>query len=431
MSKHEPAARVETVNRKQLVLEPRDFETMIAADHPARAVWSFVERLDLSAFYEPIRSREGGLGRPATDPKLLLALWLFAISQGEGSAREIVRLTESHDAYRWLRGGVGLNHHSVSDFRTKHPAAVDALLTQLLVALMDAKLLTLNRVAQDGTKVRASAGAASFRKKKTLYKLEKEARRQLEQVDAAAKQPGRLDKQEAAELRAAEERLARVQQALAKLPLIRSAKAESKRDKKKKKKSEPRASTTDPDARVMKDGGGGYRPSFNLQFATEEKSGLIIEANVTTSPADNHESVPMLDAIQERLGEQPQQLLVDAGYIHFESVEAIAARDVELFMSLDSNVVIDADGKRIDPLDAREGDAPAVAALRRRMKSQSGRRVYAKRSPIAELPNAVFKERLGLRQFRVRGLAKVTAVTMLTVLAHNMLRLFSLGWSWT
>lgn len=429
MKKSEPAARVEVVNRNQFVLEPRDFDRLIASDHPARAVWAFVERLDLSKFYEKIKSREGGLGRSATDPKVLLALWLFAISEGQGSAREIVRLTEAHDAYRWLRGGVGLNHHTVSDFRTEHPEAVNDLLTQLLASLIDAKLLNLHRIAQDGTKVRANAGAASFKRKKTLHKLLKEAKQQLRAVDELARDTGASERHKAASLRAAEEREARLEQALAKLPLIRTPKAELKRDKKGKKKSEPRASTTDPDARVMKDGGGGYRPSFNVQLATEEKTGLIVEALVTTAPADNHQSVPMLDAIEERLGQQPKQLLADAGYIHFDSVEEIADRDVELFMSLDSNVVKRADGTTFDPLEPREGDRPAVAALRRRMKSKSGRRVYAKRGQVAELPNAVIKERMGLRQFLVRGLPKVTTVTLLTVLAYNMQRLFSLGWA--
>lgn len=428
--KTEPAARVEVVNRKQFVLEPRDFDALIPADHPARAVWAFVERLDLTKFYDRIRSREGGLGRPATDPKVLLALWLFAISEGEGSAREITRLTESHDAYRWLRGNVGLNYHSVSDFRTQHPEAVDQLLTELLASLMDAKLVSLHRVTQDGTKVRANAGSASFKREETLRRLLKEAEEQLRAVDRAANDGIGSERKKAAELRAAEDRAARLEQALATLPLIRTPKAEKKRKDKKKKQSERRVSFTDPDARIMKDGGGGFRPSFNVQLATEEKSGLIIEAQVTTAAADNHQSVPMLDAIEERLGEKPKQLLADAGYIHFDSIEEIAERDVKLFMSLASNVQKRPDGTLIDPLEARESDTPAVAALRRRMKSESGKRIYAKRAPVAELPNAALKERLGLRQFRVRGLAKVQTVTLLTVLAHNMVRLFSLGWDW-
>ena len=423
-----PAARVETVNRNQTFLDPRDFDALIPPEHPARAVWAFVERLDLSKFYERIRVREGGQGRSATDPKVLLALWLYGISDGEGSARELVRLTESHDAYRWLRGGVGLNHHTVSDFRTAHPEAVNELLTQLLASLLDSKLLTLHRIAQDGTKIRANAGAASFKRRETLHKLLKTARRQIREVDAAARD-GATERKLAAISRAAEERAERVELAIERLSLIRTPKAEKKRDTKGKKKSEPRASTTDPDARIMKDGGGGFRPSFNVQLATEEKSGLIIEARVTTEPADNHQLVPMLDAIETRLGEKPDQLLADAGYIHFDSVEAVAERDVKLFMSLDSNVVI-VDGKRIDPLEPRAGDRPAVAALRRRMKSESGRTVYGKRGQVAELPNAVIKERLGVRQFLVRGLAKVQTAMMLTVLAYNMQRLISLGWSW-
>ena len=425
-----PDARVETVNREQTFLDARSFDAMIAEDHPARAVWAVVERLDLSRFYEPIQSREGGVGRSATDPKMLLALWLYAIIDGEGSAREIVRLTEAHDAYRWLRGNVGLNQHTLSDFRTKHAKAVDELLTQLMVALLQAKLVTLHRVAQDGTKVRANAGAASFRRKATLHRLKKDAQQQLRAVDEAARDGATPSQREAAKRRGAEDRLARIEAALEAFDKVRTPKMEKKRESKGKKPSEPRASTTDADARVMKGGGGGYHPSFNVQLATEEKTGLILEAKVTTSAADNHQLVPMLDAIEERLGERPKEMLVDAGYVHFESVDAVAERDVELFMSLDSMATKNSKGKPVDPYAPKDTDSPAVAALRQRMKSESGRRIYAKRAQVAELPNARLKSQMGLRQFLVRGLHKVTAVTMLTVLAHNIGRVISLGMSW-
>ena len=427
MSK-QPAPRVETANREQTFLEPRSFDAMIPADHPARAIWAVVERMDLSKFYEPIRAREGGVGRNATDPKVLLALWLYAISDGEGSAREIVRLTESHDAYRWLRGDIGLNQHTLSDFRTKHADAVNTLLTQLLTSLLEAKLLTLYRVAQDGTKVRANAGAASFRRKATLHRLMKDAKQQLRAVDEAAKDGEMTKKRQAAQRRGATERLERVEAALATLEKVRTPQMEKARDAKGKKKSEPRASTTDADARVMKDGGGGFHPSFNIQLATEEKSGLIIEAQVATSAADNHQAVPMLDAIEKRLGEKPEQLLVDAGYLHFESVDAVAEKDVTLFMSLDGLRAEDKDGNPVDRYAVKKTDSPAVAALRRRMKSESGKRIYAKRSAVAELPNARLKEQMGMRQFLVRGAKKVTAVTTLMVLAHNISRVISLGW---
>jgi transposase len=386
-----------------------------------------VEKLDLSAFYEPIRAREGGVGRTATDPKVLLALWLFAISDGVGSAREIVRQTEAHDAYRWLRGGVSLNHHTVSDFRTQHPSAVDDLLTQILASLMSAKLVTMHRVALDGTKVRASAGAASFRKKESLHKLLKRAKQQLRAVDENARDGTRSKKQEAAQLRAAEERAVRVQEALDKLPLLRTPKMDKKRESKGKKPAVPRASTTDSDAKVMKDGGGGYRPSFNVQLATDE-TGFLVGARVTTSPADNHQMVPMLDDIEARTGELPTQLLVDAGYVHFESVDAAAARGVAVHMPLDTLAARPrADGTKLDPYEPRDTDSPAVAQLRKRMKSESGRTSYMKRSAIAERPNAHLKERMDFRRFLVRGLQKVTTVTLLTAVAFNIHRMIAMG----
>lgn len=428
MKPPEPAARVEVVNRKQTQLEVLDFDELIAVDHPARAVWAIVEKLDLSRFYAPIRAREGGVGRTATDPKVLLALWIFGISDGVGSAREITRLTEAHDAYKWLRGGVSLNHHTVSDFRTAHPEAVNDLLTQILASLMSAKLLTLHRVALDGTKVRANAGAASFRRKESLHKLLKRAKQQLRAVDESAKDGTRSKKQEAAQQRAAVEREARVQEALDKLPLLRTPKMDKKRAAKGKKPAEPRASTTDADARVMKDGGGGYRPSFNVQLATEGESGIIVGARVATSPADNHQMVPMLDDIEARTGQAPKQLLVDAGYVHFESVDIAAERGVAVHMPLDTLGAKRADGTVVDPYAKRDSDSPAVAALRRRMKSDSGRTVSKQRGAIAERPNAHLKERMDFRRFLVRGLEKVTTVTLLTVVAFNIQRIISLGW---
>lgn len=423
MKSTEAAPRVEVVNRKQMQWAAVDFDKLIGSDHPARAVWAMVEQLDLSRFYARIRAREGHVGRTATDPKVLLALWLYAISDGVGSARELVRLTEAHDAYRWLRGGVSLNHHTVSDFRTKHPEAVNELLTQILASLMGANLLTMHRVALDGTKVRANAGAASFRRKESLQKLLKRAQQQVRAVDEAAKDGTLSKKQQAAQERAAEERQARVEQALARMPLLEKAASKGKK--------EPRVSTTDADARVMRDGGGGYRPSFNVQLATEAKSGLIVGARVVTSPADNHETVPMLDELEARTGQVPKELLVDAGYVHFESVEVAAERGVDIYLPLeDLSGRARADGSRLGPYEERASDSEAVAALRRRMKSDEGRTVYRDRAAVAERPNAQLKERMDFRRVLVRGLEKVTTVTVLTVVAFNIQRAISLGWGW-
>ena len=110
--------------RDQIELRAMDIESLIGADHPARVIWAYVERLDLSALEEAIRAREDTAGTGAGDaPRLLLALWLYATSEGVGSARALARLCESHDAYRWLCGGVSVNHHALADFRVAHPAS--------------------------------------------------------------------------------------------------------------------------------------------------------------------------------------------------------------------------------------------------------------------------------------------------------------------
>jgi transposase len=112
----EEAVRLREPNRKQLILQPTDIEGLIDSEHPARAIWRVLETMDLSRFCEPIRAREGVAGRDASDPRMLLALWLYAISQGVNSAREIARLCEAHSAYRWICGGVSVNYHTSATF---------------------------------------------------------------------------------------------------------------------------------------------------------------------------------------------------------------------------------------------------------------------------------------------------------------------------
>lgn len=224
------AVRVRSADRRQVQVVQEDLESLLAADHEARSVWAFVEAMDLSRFYEGIASVEGAPGRAATDPKVLLALWLYAATDGVGSAREIEQLSETDAAYRWLRGGVPLNHHLLSDFRTGHQKALDGLLTQSIAALMKAKVVTLKRVAQDGTKVRAKAGSGSFRREGSLQRCLIAAQEQLEWVKKDAEKPdaGKRARALAAQKRAAEEKMQRVQRALDALPAIRAKQDDQK-----------------------------------------------------------------------------------------------------------------------------------------------------------------------------------------------------------
>ncbi len=294
-------ARYETANRTQIELQPCDLEALLPPGHAARLVWRFVEGLDLSAFYAAIRAREGRAGRPPIDPKILIALWLYATMDGVGSARAVDRLCYAHDAYRWLRGGVSVNYHTLSDFRLAHQAALDDLLTQSIAVLLHRGIVTMARVAQDGTRVRGSAGAGSFRRGETLRECQRHARKQVErtqrQTDAAVSA-----QVEAAARRAATDRLARVEEALAQLPAVHAIKDQQPR---KKRVTEARVSTTDPDARVMKMADGGYRPAYNVHLATDVDSRVIVGVRTLNSGADQSHLGSMLDAIAHRLGRLP------------------------------------------------------------------------------------------------------------------------------
>src|SRR5437867_9735483 len=178
-----------TADRRQRQLRPLGLESLLPPEHRARAVWAVVEQLDLSAFYDAIVARGSEPGRPAIDPQILVALWLYATSEGVGSARELARLCEAHDAYRWLCGGVAVNHHTLSDFRVGHEAALDELMTQVLAVMLHRGLVRLERVAQDGTRVRASAGASSFRREKSLRAWLEAAQAQVVRVKQEAEHP--------------------------------------------------------------------------------------------------------------------------------------------------------------------------------------------------------------------------------------------------
>lgn len=251
--------RLVRADRHQLRMEARSLDELIAHEHRARTLWLASERLDLSAFYDEIDSLQGGPGRPAIDPRILLVLWLYATSEGVGSSRQLSRLCKEHDAYRWIAGGLEICHRVLSDFRVQHGDKLDEMLTEILASLMRADVITLRAVAQDGTRVRASAGAASFRRKKSLGKCLREARRQVrvlkKELDAEDESTDR--RKRAARDRAAREREESVEKALEALKEVEESRQRNG------KNSEPRASTTDPDARVMKMADGGFRPAYN------------------------------------------------------------------------------------------------------------------------------------------------------------------------
>lgn len=409
--------RLKMANRTQIELRPVDLEGLLPADHRARLVWQFVEGLDLSELYAPIRAVEGHAGRPAIDPKILMALWLYATLEGVGSARALARLCEQHDAYRWIAGGVSVNAHTLSDFRVGHAEAMDQLLTQSVAVLMKAGAVTLQRVAQDGMRVRASAGAASFRRKKTLKRCRREARAQVralrEELEA---DPGATERrQQAARQRAAEARQRRVEKALAEMPAVEKKKPAAEREEK------ARVSTTDPEARVMKMADGGFRPAYNAQLATDTGSQVIVGVEVTNAGSDQGQLGAMREQLRERYGREPEAMLVDGGFAKLEEVEAASEAGCVVYAPL----MQPRDASR-DPYRALPGDGPGVAAWRQRMGTEEAKAIYKERAATAECVNALSRNR-GLHQLPVRGRLKAKVILLWQALVQNLMRMFALG----
>lgn len=409
-------ARVLLPNRAQVELRASDLESLLPEGHRARVVWAYVEQTDLSGIYAGIKAVEGGSGRTPIAPEILFALWLYATVEGVGSARAIARLTQAHDAYRWICGGVQVNYHTLSDFRAEHETVFDGLLTASVAALLSVGAVQLKRVAQDGMRVRASAGASSFRRKNTLERCLEEARAQVETLKQQTEDdPGaQTRRQHAARERARRDRQERVEQALQRLPELEKLKA-----KQGKKSEEARSSTTDAEATVMKMGDGGFRPAYNAQYATDTESQVIVGVEVVTVGSDMGQLAPMVEQVSERCGDNPQQWLVDGGYPAHEQLDTVAEKTVVYAP------VPKPKDEATDPHTPKPGDSEAVGTWRKRMGTEEAKMLYKDRAATAECVNALARER-GLTRLRVRGKNKVRSVLLLHALAHNLMRTFAL-----
>ncbi len=401
--------RLRYANRRQVEMRTCALDALLPDDHPARTVWAYVEALDLSDLLGKIKAVAGGAGAAATDPRILLALWLYATLRGVGSARELDRRCRDEIAFEWICGGVSLNYHTLADFRVAHVDILDRLLTNSVAVLLERDLVSMERVAQDGMKVRASAGASSFRRGTRLEQFRDEAAAQVEalkkelQTDPTAG----TRRQQAARQRAAEDRHARLQQALEQLPLVEAGKPAAK-------KAEARVSTTDPEARVMKMGDGGFRPAFNVQLATDTQTQIITGVDVSNSGGDQGQLAPMVEQLHERYQERPQEMLADGGFTKKEDISKLEQAGTTVYTPVPASK----DPER-DPHTPRPDDTPEVARWRQRMATPEAKEIYKERASTAECVNAHARNR-GLHQFRVRGLAKVKAVVLLYVLAHNL-----------
>jgi transposase len=421
-------ARLLQPNRRQIELRASDLESLLGEDHRARLVWGYVEQQELSSLIEAIKARGSNAGRAAIDPRILFALWLYAVLDGVGSGREVARLTREHDAYRWICGGVSVNYHALNDFRSGNETLMDEVLTANVAALASAGAISLERVAQDGMRVRADAGAASFRRQASLQQHLAEAGELVRQTKQRAKaDPAAASRRaQAARQRAAQEREERIRAALEQLPQVQAAKRRNG-----DKPEDARASTTDADARVMKMGDGGFRPAFNVQLATTCEDQVIVGVEVTNAGSDMAQMAPMVEQVIERTGGTPEQWLVDGGFPAHEQIDAVHEQTQGK-----TEVIAPVPEPRRKPGEdntpppdkhqRKEGDSEPVALWRARMADDEVKQQYKQRAATAECVNALARNR-GLQRMPVRGLNKVRAVAYLYALAHNLIRMVKIA----
>ena len=425
----EPAAvRLRVPERRQMEWVAQCPDDLVGADHGVRLVAAVVEKLDVSGFEGAIKARAGVGGRDTTDPRLLIGLWLYACMRGIGSARELARRCGESAPFRWLCGGVTVNHRLLSDFRTDHGAALDELFTQVIASLVDKNVIAVSRVSQDGVRVRVSAGASSFRREERLQELLTKARQHVEelrrQVDAP-EQAAVSARQRAARKRAATEKLARLEEAIAQLPELKQKQAEAARLAGQGKRGQqirarqPRVSTTDALARVMKMPNGGFNPAVNVQLATDTQSRAILGVEVTSEGSDNAGlSEPMRRQVEQRTGGKVEQHLIDGGYMRIQDIERAHAEGVELFVPPKPARSPDHRGRELEP---RRGDSQALLGWKQRMASEEGNEIYKDRAATSETVNADLRSYRGLSQFTVRGMGKIRCVALWCALAYNLM----------
>lgn len=412
------------VERNQAAFRPVVLDSLLPEDHRARDLWAFVEKVDLSGVPQT-KSVEGHGGRPSFDPRVLFALWLYATSQGVGSARRLSELCTSNLAYMWICGDETINAHTLSDFRRRGADALETAMKSMLVALVSSGNLELHRVSQDGVKVRSHVGASSFRRRETLEKIKVEVGQQIERLrQEIDTDPSSMSKREAAaRQRALRRRKRGVEGALEALHEIQ--KDQDKKAAKKGKSSKPRearASTTDPQARVMHMADNGFRPAANIQFATDTETRLVVGVDVSHAGVDFGQMDPMMDVVEQMTGRVPKELLVDGGYASKKDIEDVSQRGVKVYAPIPNET------NKETPFEPKPGDSPVIAAWRKRMGEPETAEIYKQRAATSETVHADLRQHRGLHQFPVRGLDAMRSVALLMALTYNALRVISNGW---
>lgn len=415
------APRLRVPERSQIDLQMAALDDLIPDDHPVRSVWAFVEGLDLSALYDVIKAREGQPGHPPAAPELMLALWLWATVDGVGSARQLDRLCRDHLVYRWLCGGVSMNYHSLSTFRIAHIAVLERLLAQGVTSMVQAGLVSLDTLAQDGLRVRASAGASSFRRRGRLDDLLAKAQARVEQLRAEVDSDPAAGnrRQQAAKERGARKRKAQIEAAQERMKVLEAERERREKTNKKEvaKQKEPRASTTDAEARVMKMPDGGWHPAYNMQIISAPEHQVVVAVDIDTSGSDRGLAQPGIETVHAE-GYEPSNYLVDGGFAKNEAIEWAHAKDIRIWCPAGQTK------HGTDPYAPKKDDGVGVADWRQRMQSEDGKAFYRLRAEH-ECINA-HARRMGLRQLSLRGKIKARIHLLWFAVARNMMRFFAL-----
>lgn len=420
--------RLRKAERFQVAMVMQCADDLVRAAHPVRTVMAVLEQLDMSGFYQSIRARDGIAGRDATDPRLLVGLWLYGCTRGIGSARELARRCEESAPFRWLCGGVTVNHRLLSDFRVDHADALDELFTQVIVSLVDKKLVRVSRISQDGVRVRVSAGSSSFRREERLQQLLEQAQQQVKelrkQLESPAQSAAVTARQKAARRRAAESRQQRLEQAIAQLPELKQKQAEAAQRAGKGKSGDqirakqPRVSTTDAATRGMKMANGGFNPAANVQLATDTTSRAILGVEISHEGSDSAGlSEPMRQQVEQRTGGKVEQHLMDGGYLRLEDIVEAHQQGVELFVPAKPARNPQNRGQELTP---KPSDSEAIRAWKQRMGSDEGKKIYQQRAATSETVNAELRTYRGLAPLTVRGLNKIKCVALWCALAYNL-----------
>jgi transposase len=466
------------VNRQQMSWRAVDVDRLIGEDHRARAIWALVGTLDLSRFYEEIASSAEEGGRPAFDPQMLISVWVYAYSEGIGSAREVARRCEYDPAFQWLTGLQEVNYHTLADFRVEKQEELDELFTQVLAALSKEGWIGLDQVMQDGTKIRALASGRSFQHEETIRDHLERARQHMAEM-GDPHQEGLSRKAKKARQRAHQEQQQRLEKALQELE-----KLQEQRKAPVSAPAQKKVSISDAEARFMKQSDGGLAPSYNVQISADAAHGLIVDVEVSRDANDSAQLVAAVERIERRLQQRPRQIVADGGYTTSEAIEQMAERQIDFLGNLGRPLAgsgttapgrfplsaftyvreanryrcpegrwLLPDGRRYKkpgaicyryrakpadclpcprkaeccPGNQRDGrsvmrmqESAAMVAFRQKMATPQAQQQYRRRAQVVEFCHAWIKCKLGLRQFHLRGSLKVRAEALWACLTYNL-----------